>query len=96
MVKIKAKIRLNNKRQTPFRSGYWPTFNFIDNMKTGGRITLIHKDEFFPGEEGIVEITFINDRYLGGEFRVGAKFTFDEGSEVIGEGIVVQILSMNS
>ncbi len=93
MVKIKANIKLyNNGRITPFQNGYRPVFNFIEEMKTSGKIELIHKEKFYPGEEGEVIITYINRQYLGEDFGIGKRFFFGEGRYLFGEGIVVEIL----
>jgi translation elongation factor EF-Tu-like GTPase len=93
MVKIKATIKLyKNKRKTPFQSGYKPLFNFIDEMKTSGKIELTGRDKFYPGEEDLVYITFISEKYLGENFGVGKRFLFGEGTEPIGEGVVKEIL----
>jgi translation elongation factor EF-Tu-like GTPase len=92
MIKVKAKIKLyktDSGRKTPFNSGYRPLFNFIPEMKTSGQITLNDKEEFFPGDEGIVEIAFLNKDYLGNNFGVGTKFTFGEGQEPLGEGEII-------
>lgn len=93
MIKVKAKIRLyKDGRQTPFTDGYRPLFNFIDEMKTSGQITLDDKQEFFPGDEDIVEIAFLTKDYLGNNFGVGTKFTFDEGREPLGEGEIKELI----
>jgi elongation factor Tu len=93
MIKVKAYIKLyKDGRKTPFQSGYRPMFNFIDEMKTSGKIDLIDKDEFCPGEEGEVNITFINKKYLGEDFDIGKKFTFGEGEEPLGEGEITEIV----
>jgi translation elongation factor EF-Tu-like GTPase len=79
MVKVKAIIKLYKKekgRKTPFVSGYRPLFRFIDKMKTSGQITLIEKEKFCPGDEGEVEIIFLNKEYLGNDFEIGKKFIF--------------------
>lgn len=63
MIEIKAKIKLykgRDKRQTSFYSGYRPLFSFIQETKPSGQITLLDKEEFKPGEEGIVKIAFLN------------------------------------
>lgn len=92
MVKIKANIKLyKNGRNTAFQSGYRPLFNFIEEMKTSGKIELIDKEEFFPGQEGKVYITFINKKYLGNDFNIGKQFFFGEGAEFLGEGVVDEI-----
>lgn len=96
MIKIKATLKLykgSDKRQTPFYSGYRPLFSFIEETKTSGQITLLDKEEFKPGEEGIVEIAFLNKDYLGDNFSEGTKFTFGEGREPLGEGEVKEILN---
>jgi translation elongation factor EF-Tu-like GTPase len=94
MIKIIARIKLYNdgkSRKTPFVSGYRPLFNFINNMKTSGKITLLDRDEFYPGEEGNVAITFLNREFLG-VISDGQHFTFDEGGEnLLGEGTIIEI-----
>ena len=92
MIKILAKIKLYNVRKTAFVSGYRPLFNFIDEMKTSGHITLLDRNEFSPGETGKVEIRFLHREYLGKNFSSGVKFTFDEGSEPLGEGEIIKIV----
>ncbi|MGF7076237.1 translation elongation factor EF-Tu-like GTPase [Mucilaginibacter sp. 3215] len=64
MIKVKASIKLyegENVRKTPFTTGYRPLFNFITDVKTSGQISLIKHDKFFPGEQGSVDIEFINN-----------------------------------
>jgi len=93
MIKIRAKIILYKAgRKTPFASGYRPMFNFIHEMKTSGKIQLLDKGNFFPGDEAEVEIVFLNKQYLGTNFQKGTKFTFDEGHTLLGEGEVMEIL----
>jgi elongation factor Tu len=93
MVKIKAHIKLyKDYRQTPFSSGYRPLFDFIEEMKTSGRIDLTDRERFCPGEEGEVEIVFLNGDYLGDNFGVGIMFFLWEGSVPLGEGTVKEIL----
>lgn len=94
MIKIKARIKLYRiGRKTPFVSGYRPLFNFIDEMKKSGKILLLDREEFFPGDEAEVEIVFLDTQYLGKNFRNGTKFTFGEGSIPLGEGEVKKIIS---
>ena len=92
MFHVKAHIKLyegKNYRQTPFTDGYRPLFKFIPNMMKSGQIKLINRNTFKPGEHGLVEISFLDDNYLGPDFRTGKKFTFGEGSHVLGEGQIV-------
>jgi len=93
MVKIRARIKLYEKgRKTPFTSGYRPLFNFVESMKTSGKIDLIDRERFYPGDEGDVEITFIGSDFLGSDFRVGKSFSFGESIVPLGEGVVKEIL----
>lgn len=92
MVKIRAHIKLyENGRKVPFYSEYRPLFNFIEEMKTSGRIDLMDEEQFCPGEEGEVEITFLNRNYLGDDFDIGKIFLFGEGKTPLGEGVVKEI-----
>lgn len=92
MIKVIANIKLYKEgRKTSFHSGYRPMFSFIEEMKTSGKINLIDRIEFRPGEEGEVEINFISIKYLGDDFKKGKKFTFGEGLELLGEGEIKEI-----
>ena len=98
MIRIKANICLykgENKRQTPFYSGYRPIFKF-NNTQTSGAIELIDKEKFNPDEESIVWITFLNKEYLidsEGEYIL--DFTFSEVKEILGRGNVLQVYECN-
>lgn len=97
MIRTRAYIKLfEDGRKTPFANGYRPLFNFVEDIKTSGSITLINKDEFFPGEEGEVEIVFINRDYLGSFFDKGSKFSFGEGGPPLGEGEVLSFEEIKS
>lgn len=94
MIRVIANIRLyrHGGRKIPFTTGYRPLFSFIEEMKTSGKITLKGMQEFSPGDEAIVEITFLNKKYLGNNFGLGTKFTFGEGREPLGEGEIKEII----
>jgi elongation factor Tu len=92
MIKVKANIKLyKDGRKTSFHSGYRPMFSFLEEMKISGKINLVDRIEFCPGEEGEVEINFINKKYLGDDFDIGKKFTFGEGEEPLGEGEITEV-----
>ena len=80
-----------NKRQTPFANGYRPLFKFIEETMTSGQIILINQEQFRPGEEGIVEIAFLNMEFLGDDFGTGKLFKFYESEEPLGEGEILEI-----
>jgi elongation factor Tu len=95
MLSVRAKIKLykgDSYRKTPFLTGYRPLFTFVDEMKKSGKITLIDKDKFTPGDEGEVKITFLDNNYLGSDFGNGKSFTFSEGTHILGEGKVLEII----
>lgn len=95
MINVRAIIKLYNGelyRKTPFINGYRPLFNFVNDMKKSGKITLVNKDEFKPGEEGEVKITFLDNSYLGADFGNGKSFTFSEGTHILGEGKVLEVI----
>ncbi len=96
MLYVRAKISLfkgSTYRKTPFTDGYKPSFNFVDNMKKSGKISLLNKKEFVPGEEAEVEITFLDKKYLGSDFGNGKEFTFGEGQHILGEGKIIEVLN---
>jgi len=92
MVKIKAKIKLYadvGKRKIPFKNGYRPLFDVLDDTRVSGMIILLDRDEFKPGEKGIVEIKFIEAKISN-----DTSFYFYESEEPLGEGIVLEILDL--
>ena len=94
MVKTLARIQLYSgikKRTTPIKSGYRPTFNFVEKSRTSGQIGLINMDLIYPGETAVVEIVFLNQELLGEEFKQGTNFLFYEGEDPLGEGVVLEI-----
>ncbi|MBL7249127.1 hypothetical protein [Alloalcanivorax marinus] len=87
MVKVRAKIKLysgGGKRKTPFKSGYRPLFNVLEKTLVSGMITLLDREDFKPGDEGVVEINF-----LEADCSEGTRFFFYEGVEPLGEGFIV-------
>ncbi len=90
MVRVKAQIKLyagSGKRKTPFTSGYRPLFDVLEGTKTSGMITLIDRESFEPGDEGMVEIKFIK-----ANCDEGTRFYFYESIEPLGEGVVLELL----
>jgi len=95
MIKIKAHIKLfvgKEKRKTPFYTGYRPLFSFNESTKTSGKITLMNQEEFYPGEDGIVEITFLHKEFLGKDFKKGKTFYYYEAEEPLGEGEILELI----
>ena len=96
MIRIRARINLFKVRKTPFFTGYRPAFNFIPQTATSGSIQLLDREEFHPGDSGVVEIWFFVPESLGEDFGVGKAFTFGEGPVALGDGIIEEILQLQS
>ncbi|MCP3869803.1 MAG: hypothetical protein GY703_17260 [Gammaproteobacteria bacterium] len=94
MIRVRAHIKLYigaGKRRTPFTSGYRPLFDVLEDTKTSGMITLLDRDDFGPGDEGVVEIKFIN-----ANCEEGTRFHIYESVEPLGEGFVLELLETSS
>ncbi|MGZ3874064.1 MAG: hypothetical protein ACXVJD_14175 [Mucilaginibacter sp.] len=95
MFKARAFIKLyksETSRKTAFHNNYRPLFEFSVGMKKSGQITLSDRTEIFPGDNGIVDISFLDDAFLGSDFGLGTKFTFGEGGVPLGEGEIISII----
>lgn len=95
MILIKGKLKLykgKNKRRSAFFDGYRPMFKFIDSTMTSGSIRLINNKKIEPGQEGIVEIIFLNDEYLGKGLSIGQSYKFFECIEPLGEVKILDIM----
>ena len=95
MIKVRAKIKLykgESKRKTPFATGYRPLFEFIPGNRTSGQITLLDGKGSMPGEEGIVDISFLFREQLGEYFSAGKTVRFYEGQEPLGEAEILRLL----
>jgi translation elongation factor EF-Tu-like GTPase len=95
LIKVLAEIEflVNEKgRQGSIHSGYRPLFIF-PNARTNlsGKIGLINKEALGQGETGLVEITFIRGMIADNHFTVGQKFSFAEGSTLVGKGVITEI-----
>jgi translation elongation factor EF-Tu-like GTPase len=93
LFRIEADIKINKQggRTWPIKTGYRPGFNFIDNKQTSGAINLLSKEYLHPGEEGVVEVTFISNELLG-DIEPGVEFKFYEGPNEIGSGKVLKVV----
>ncbi|MEM6396128.1 MAG: hypothetical protein AAF741_07250 [Bacteroidota bacterium] len=95
MTELLAEIRLfkgKHKRQTPFYSGYRPTFKFIEMTRTSGEINLLNVSKLDPGDRAIVLIKFVSEEFLGDNLGKGITFQFFEAKEPLGEGVVLGLI----
>jgi len=75
-------------RDTPFRDGYRPSFWFW-TCNPGGTVTLPREQhEVKPGDDATVQI----DLLVSVACEVGLHFTVRESGEIVGEGVVTQLL----
>ncbi len=97
MISVKAKISIyrEGSRKTPIYDGYRPLFLFPEGERTTGHIQLRNQEELLPGESAEVIVQFLERKFLGPEFRVGVRFTFEESPRsIVGEGEILEIESM--
>lgn len=80
-------------RTNPITTGYRPLFDFNKGSLVSGRITLIKSQYVFPEEKEVVEIEFLDRRFLGDNFGIGTNFKFGEGVSNFGEGKIIEIIS---
>ena len=75
-------------RETPFRDGYRPYFWFW-TCNPGGIVTLPReRHEVNPGDRATVQI----DLLVSVACEVGVRFTIRENNEIVGEGVVTELL----
>lgn len=93
MIYATCKITLyrDGRRKVPFTSGYRPMFKFPNKTSyTSGKIELIGRTVFSPGDTDVVTVWFIENT-ISVDLKAGTKFTFGEGPKSIGEGEVLEI-----
>tara|TARA_B100000614_G_C14483627_1_gene467711 strand:+ start:771 stop:1076 length:306 start_codon:yes stop_codon:yes gene_type:complete len=89
ILKIDAQILFlkDSKRQKEIYSKYFPSFDFIGELTMG--VIFFEGEPIKRGEKRNVEIEFSYKQLLG-NIQVGSKFSFYEGSNIIGTGIVTK------
>lgn len=81
-------------RETPACSGYRPDIKFpFDGMYTCGIQTFIDREKVYPGETVDAQIKIISVPYFAGRLEEGMEFIFVEGANVIGTGIIKEIVN---
>ncbi|HOL29568.1 MAG TPA: hypothetical protein P5157_02370 [Paludibacteraceae bacterium] len=74
-------------------NGYRPAFKIREDMFNSGQIEFIGQDKTISGSKNIkAYIIFSHGDLLLDFITIGQRFTFGEGSETLGEGIVLNIL----
>ena len=95
LFKIKAILNFlpssQGGRKEKFASGYRPHFKFIPEMAKSRAIMFKGVEFMKPSENMLLDIYFVDDNYLGENFKEGAEFSFYEGEFKLGIGEVVKI-----
>lgn len=72
----------------PIVSGYRPLFD-LPNMKTSGRIDLVHQPQLYPGEKGLAIISFIAEMPGVNLLQPGMTLSFGEGLRALGTATIL-------
>ncbi|AWH85915.1 hypothetical protein HYN59_12725 [Flavobacterium album] len=81
-------------RSTPASSGYRPDIKFsFDEMYTCGMQTFINREKVYPGDTVDAYIKIIAVPYFAGRLEEGIEFIFVEGPNVIGTGVIKEIIN---
>jgi hypothetical protein len=62
-------------------------------MKTCGIQTFINQEKVFPGESVTAKIKIIATEYFKGQLYKNLVFDFREGPNIIGTGIIIEIIN---
>ena len=82
-------------RATPITQNYRPNHNFDwpkNERMFIGQVELKEGEWMHPGEEKIVNITFLDAKGLRELLTVGRKWRIQEGSHVIGEAVIKYVV----
>ena len=97
MYQIRANIQLNDKHRKQKISGdtYRPLLYFSDTVIRSGLIVL-ETHEFLEMSEYykniLIKIYFYEDLNCEREFFIGREFELKEGSVLIGDGIITEVI----
>lgn len=91
---LKYRTAEEGGRKTAAHSGYRPDIKFpFDKMLTCGFQTFIDQEKVFPGESVKAEIKIIATEYFKGRLFEDLEFDFREGPNIIGTGIIIEIIN---
>lgn len=84
----------NGGRKSYATSGYRPHIQFdFDEMLTSGQQIYLDKKHVFPGETVLAEISILAREHFINKLENGMKFNFYEGSNLIGNGEILEIIN---
>lgn len=81
-------------RKSPAKSGYRPHVKFdFDDMHTSGQQTFIDREWVHPGDSVKAKIKILASDHFANSLKEEMKFTFWEGSNLIGTGEISYIVN---
>lgn len=81
-------------RESPATSGYRPTHDFgLRGMLNDAAHEYIGPESVAPGEAAVARMWFLAPEYQARRLYRGLKFTVQEGSRVVGHGVVREVLN---
>jgi translation elongation factor EF-Tu-like GTPase len=81
-------------RQQPAMSGYRPTHDFgVAGTLNDAAHEYIGTESAAPGQTVKANLWFLSPEYQQGRLSVGFSFSVQEGSRVVGHGVVTKIIN---
>jgi translation elongation factor EF-Tu-like GTPase len=94
IAQLQYKTTEDGGRKTPAFSGYRPQIKFpFSEMVTSGQQTFLDKDIVYPGETVKASIRIISIDFFENSLKEDMQFEFREGSNIIGTGVVIEIIN---
>lgn len=82
-------------RWSPVYSDYHPNHDFgLDGMLNEARHEYIGCESVAPGQSAKAYLWFLVPEYQEGRLYPGFKFTVQEGSRIVGYGVVLRVINM--
>lgn len=96
-MKIKVQLFLKSTseggRTNPIYSGFRPSVKWGINHQSDGILTVLEKDQIFPGENGLVEIKILNPiQFI--IFKNNESISVYEGHNEIATGEIIEIITV--
>jgi elongation factor Tu len=81
-------------RRSPAISGYRPNHDFgHDGMLNDAAHEYIGCESVAPGQTAKASVWFLAPEYQEGHLYPGFKFTVQEGSRIVGQGVVTRVIN---
>ena len=91
---LKYRTHLEDGRKDYALSGYRPDIKFsFSEMRTCGVQTFVGQEKVFPGESVTANIKITATEFFKGQLYENLEFDFSEGLNIIGTGIILEIIN---